>query len=349
MSEPRPRAHANAASDAFAWPPRRLAETAAAAPDSVPPIDWPQADASQGVAPRPPIGERPDGCDWIGVFEREDRHDVPAPHDRPRASAVSLRVAVAVLASIVAVQTIALALLIRRPPTMPSPPPAVTSAAMPPGPTAPAPEAVATAGAATTLLVDGTSGAAVLVDGQRRGVAPLTLSGLAPGKHQIGLTTAEGTVSQEVMLLPSSSASVVFSAPRNGWVDVRTPFPAAILEGSRQIATTADGPIRLPAGTHVLTFTNDDLGYRAEARVAVDGGGLAVVRPTIPQGVLQVNALPWANVFVDGEPAGDTPIGQLRVAVGPHDVRFVHPQYGERLVHVTVGLQRPARVSVDLR
>jgi hypothetical protein len=197
--------------------------------------------------------------------------------------------------------------------------------------------------------VDGVAGAAVFIDGERRGVAPLTLAGLSPGTHQVRLTTPDTTASQEVTLGPSSSTAVLFAMPRAGWLDVRTPFGVTVLEGCRRLAISDDGPISLPAGTHVLTLRNDDLGFRQEARVTVTGGEITVVRPAIPQGVLQVNALPWANVYVDGQPVGDTPIGRLSVPIGPHEVKFVHPQHGERELHIVVPAQRPARVSVDLR
>jgi hypothetical protein len=285
----------------------------------------------------------------MAVFDTEQRPVANAQGGHSRTSGVSLRVALAVLASIVAIQTIAIAVLLRRPLTTATSAPLVVSPPALLEPSAPTPSPVATAQTDTTLSIEGNAGAAVFVDGQRRGVAPLTVSGLAPGKHQVAVATADGTVSREVNLLPSSSASVLFSTPRTGWIDVRMPFAVSVLEGTRQIATSGTGPINLAAGTHVLTLINDELGFRAETRVTVNGGDLAVVRPAIPQGVLQINALPWANVFVDGEPAGDTPIGQLRVPVGSHEVRFVHPQYGERRVQVVVPVQPPARVSVDLR
>jgi hypothetical protein len=257
---------------------------------------------------------------------------------------------IAVLAAIVAAQAIALALLIRRPPAMPTPPSVVVASEPSPAlAIAPQPDPAAQTPAATTLSVTGATGATVFIDGERRGVSPLTVSGLASGRHQVRIATADGSASQDVTLAAGSSASVLFPTPRSGWIDIRTPFRVTVNEGARQIAVSGDGPVSLSAGAHTLTLRNDDLGYRYDARVTVAGGDMAVIRPPVPQGVLQVNALPWANVYVDGEPAGDTPIGQLRVPLGSHEVRFVHPQYGERLVRVTVGAQSPARVSVDLR
>jgi hypothetical protein len=262
-------------------------------------------------------------------------------------------VIVPLLSAIVAAQAIALVLFVRQP---------VTVAALPPGP-APTPPVKAsaivapeaTSGVAevrptdTALSVDGEAGAAVFIDGRRSGVAPLKMTGLTAGRHQVRLSTTIGTATQDVTIAPGSSTSLIFPSPGSGWIDLRIPFRVSVFEGSRQVAVSGDGPISLPAGTHTLTLRNDDLGFRSETRVTVSGGRMAAVRPVLPDGVLQVNALPWANVYVDGEPVGDTPIGQLRVAVGPHEVRVVHPQLGERVQRVDVPAQRPARVSVDLR
>jgi hypothetical protein len=56
------------------------------------------------------------------------------------------------------------------------------------------------------------------------------------------------------------------------------------------------------------------------------------------EGILAVNAQPWATVFVDGERLGDTPL-ELRVPAGRYRVRIAHESYGqvERTVRVRAG------------
>jgi serine/threonine-protein kinase len=68
-----------------------------------------------------------------------------------------------------------------------------------------------------------------------------------------------------------------------------------------------------------------------------------------PQGTLSINALPWAEVWVDGKPAGETPIGNLSLPIGNHELVFRHPELGEQRRTVTVGALAPVRVGVDLR
>ena len=55
------------------------------------------------------------------------------------------------------------------------------------------------------------------------------------------------------------------------------------------------------------------------------------------------------QVLIDGEKVGETPIGNVQLAIGPHEVTFRHPELGEQRTTVTVTLNAPARVSADLR
>ena len=45
-------------------------------------------------------------------------------------------------------------------------------------------------------------------------------------------------------------------------------------------------------------------------------------------GILRINSLPWAQVFVDGRMVGYTPQRSIRVTPGEHDVRLVNPSFG---------------------
>jgi hypothetical protein len=57
--------------------------------------------------------------------------------------------------------------------------------------------------------------------------------------------------------------------------------------------------------------------------------------------------LPWADVSVDGQSVGTTPLANLVVPIGSHEVVWLHPQLGERRQTVAVTAQAPARVGVD--
>jgi serine/threonine-protein kinase len=69
----------------------------------------------------------------------------------------------------------------------------------------------------------------------------------------------------------------------------------------------------------------------------------------LPQGAINLNASPWAEVFIDGKRVGETPLGNFPIAIGPHEVIFRHPQLGEKRQAVSVTLNAPVRVSVDMK
>jgi len=93
----------------------------------------------------------------------------------------------------------------------------------------------------------------------------------------------------------------------------------------------------------------------ARAAVPLKAPSEAVVRQTARPirspglGLLSINATPWADVWIDGQWAGQTPIANLTVAIGGHDVLFRHPQLGERRQTVVVNDQGTARLSTDFR
>jgi hypothetical protein len=65
-------------------------------------------------------------------------------------------------------------------------------------------------------------------------------------------------------------------------------------------------------------------------------------------GALLVVARPWADVSVDGVPRGETPLGRIPLAPGPHAVLLTHPDYQPYPRRVTIHAGETARLTVDL-
>jgi hypothetical protein len=104
----------------------------------------------------------------------------------------------------------------------------------------------------------------------------------------------------------------------------------------------------LPVGRHVIEAVNKDVGYKTSMTVQVGAGGVTRVKPQMPSSTLNINAIPWAEVSIDGTRLGPTPLGDVSLTIGPHDVLFTHPQLGERHQIVVVTLNGLNRVSVNL-
>ena len=210
------------------------------------------------------------------------------------------------------------------------------------------------------LVSTPTPGAMVYIDGRRYGSSPVTVTGVTTGTHHVRVEAGSAFAEQDVAVNAGSTTLLMTpvrpasdrsapARPSSGWIAVSVPAEVQILERGKSIGSSLDGPLALSAGAHRLELRSDELGYRQELEVTVPPGDIARLRPVFPDGVLQVNAQPWASVWVDGKAVGDTPLGNLRVALGPHQVRFSHPELGEQVRNVIVTATGAARVSVDLR
>ena len=135
---------------------------------------------------------------------------------------------------------------------------------------------------------------------------------------------------------------------RIGGVRVTSSVELQVFQDGALLGTTA-GPIALAEGSHTLDFVNEQLGYRTRQTVAVKAGQLAAVSLKLPQGRVNINATPWANVWINGNAAGETPIANLSLPIGNHEIVFRHPQLGEQRMTATVKADGVARVSATFQ
>ena len=202
------------------------------------------------------------------------------------------------------------------------------------------------------------AGAKVQVDGVDRGVAPVTVPNLTPGTHEVVMTSAAGSVKQVVNVQAGGTASIVApiiatdpasAGPVSGWISVQAPVSVEIREGGKLIGTSEADRLMVTAGHHELEIVNPLLGYKVTRTVQVLAGKTAPIKVDLPNGVVNLNASPWAEVFIDGQRVGETPIGNLSVPIGPHEVVFKNPQLGEKRHAISVSLAAPIRLSVDMK
>jgi PEGA domain-containing protein len=212
----------------------------------------------------------------------------------------------------------------------PAPPPAAT----PPSP-----------GKGEIAIETQPAGAKVLLDGKPVGESPLKLTGIAPGRHVLTFITSSGEVTKTVRVSAGKTLSVdvpIFS----GWVAIFAPIVLEISENGKSLGTTEVERIMLPPGQHELTLVNRDLGYKATQDVTIDPGEVKSI--TIePKGTVSFNAVPWAEVWLDGQKLGDTPLANMRVPLGVREFVFKHPQYPERKIAATVRADEATTVSAD--
>jgi hypothetical protein len=199
------------------------------------------------------------------------------------------------------------------------------------------------------------AGAQVSVDGRPLGKSPLTAEGLTPGQHTVVLENELGAVTQKVTIDAGTTASLVVpltaprGAPVSGWITVNAPVDVQLYENQRLLGSSQTDRIMVPVGRHDLEVVNEALGFKTTRTVNVAPGQVASIKVDMPKAPVALNALPWAEAWVDGERIGETPIGSVSLTIGPHEVVFRHPELGERRVVTTVTLGTPAKVTIDMR
>ena len=198
------------------------------------------------------------------------------------------------------------------------------------------------------------AGARVWVDGELRGVAPITISNLNAGDHAITVRSGGEPINRTVTVQNGATASLVVTLPgagsfASGWLAISSPIPLQVMEKGALLGTTDIPRLLLPAGAHELELVNSSLGFSLSRSVTIAGGRTASLAVTPPRGSLSVNAIPWAEVWIDGQRVGETPIGNYSIAIGQHDVLFRHPELGEQRKTVIVGAQGAARIGVDMK
>jgi hypothetical protein len=217
-------------------------------------------------------------------------------------------------------------------------------------------ELPATPSTGSLLVQSDPAGAHVTIDGADHGVAPVSVADLGPGEHEVILTGSAGVpVKQKVVIQAGVTSSVLAPVstatpgPVSGWLAVKAPVSIDIREGGRLIGTSDSDKVMLAAGKHEIQLVNETLGYASKRVVQVPPGRVLSLPIEMPQGVINLNATPWAEVWIDGRRIGETPIGNLPIAIGPHEVVFRNPQLGEKHQAVSVTLSAPVRLSVDMK
>jgi hypothetical protein len=120
-----------------------------------------------------------------------------------------------------------------------------------------------------------------------------------------------------------------------------------VSENGRALGTANGSPLKLAAGLHTLELVNATYEFRTTLAVNVAAGRTTSTPVTLPHGLLSVNARPWAEVFVDGRTIGVTPIANVPVPIGQHEIVWRHPDHGERRQTVTITARSPVRRSTD--
>ena len=73
------------------------------------------------------------------------------------------------------------------------------------------------------------------------------------------------------------------------------------------------------------------------------------IEPSLPTGFANLNATPWAEVWIAGRKVGETPLGRVPLTIGSHDIQFRHPELGDQTRTLVVTTGSVALLSVDMK
>ena len=240
------------------------------------------------------------------------------------------------------------------PPAAVQTPPATTPVA--PGPVPSAQEAPATPVAAPAVapghleVTSDPSGARVTVNGVERGTTPTTIA-VEPGSHVV--VVSDGRSSTTRTLDVAAGANVTMMAaltppgPSVGWVTIQSPLELQVISDASLLGTSKTAKIIMSAGRHVLELVHPPTGFQMTSTVDIQPGKTVRIPVTLPNGTLSVNALPWATVWIDGKEMGQTPVANVTLPIGAHELVTRHPELGERKQTVIVSAKTPQRVVID--
>lgn len=122
---------------------------------------------------------------------------------------------------------------------------------------------------------------------------------------------------------------------KSGRLSLRANVPVVAYLGRRRLGQLPLADVEVPAGDVALRLTNRALGISRTVRLSIPRGGTAQEQVVFGQGTLNVLVDPWADVFVDGERVGQTPLAGRVLWEGRHKVRLENPE-GKKELTVTI-------------
>jgi len=201
------------------------------------------------------------------------------------------------------------------------------------------------------------AGVKVVVDGESRGAAPLTLS-LKSGPHAIALFNGLDQRSFQVQIAAGSDTThyVEFApsapAPSTGTISVSADAPGKVMVDGYARGTTPLTLTDLLAGQHTIVITSD--AGRLERSVTIAPGENASIVVSLPKalgptvGWLSVASPFDVQIYDASDLVGSGAAAKIMLTAGRHDVRLVNTSLGfESARRVDVAAGKVAAVQVD--
>ena len=184
--------------------------------------------------------------------------------------------------------------------------------------------------------------------GATRSSDELSVAALAP-RQPTGASAARAKPTPAAATTSASKSAAPVAASRLvGGLTVSSAIDLIVSERGATIGSTG-APLAVQDGRHTLEFVNQTLGFHLSMPVSITGGRMTTLKVPLPNGRVSINAEPWARVTIDGAEVGSTPLANLAVPIGTHEVLFAHPVFGERRQTVVVKVDGISRVTQSFK
>jgi len=205
-----------------------------------------------------------------------------------------------------------------------------------------------------TLVTD-PPGARVVVNGEALGEATPTQMAFLPGEsyevrvelagHDAqGATLALEQLSEDVL----AKGEVFFRMKKTvqpGAVTLAASFPVRITVAGNSYGPAATHRISLPPGSYRAQLAANEVFFRSTQQITVESGGeVSLQTPDLV--LVTLTAVPGnCRVSIDGREVDATPIRDLPVVAGSHQIKFFWPALDSEVVRTEVISSENARIS----
>jgi hypothetical protein len=177
-------------------------------------------------------------------------------------------------------------------------------------------------------------GAAIIIDGKNTGrKTPATLKGISCGRHTVELKKADFVGAKKIVGVASGEVvkARVTLLPNYAPLEIRTdPTGAEIRIDERKVGKAPIRIKRMTAGAHTVTARMPDYHDTVRKFKLLPGKRFDLqikLRPAFGSIRITARKVQEAEVFVDGDGLGPTPIELKRIVSGPHTIRVVKDGY----------------------
>lgn len=190
--------------------------------------------------------------------------------------------------------------------------------------------------------------ARVAVDGEMRGLTPLVLDDVVPGRHEVVVSSSAGTVRRTATVRENRTVTI-YETISPGWIAIFSRIKLDIAIDGRQVGTTEDGHLLVAPGRHDAVLANSRLGFRERHTFDVEPGEVTAHTVVLSSTSVRFTGIAGTEILVDGEPIGVLPLASVELPIGTRELVKRFPDGTEARERIELGIGAPTTISVDAR